>query len=45
MSASQNESGALLAGEFYTRKLAEMDNCIALPEHHRPVGGMELYAA
>ena len=30
-----NESGELLAGEFYTRKLAEMGSCIALPEHHR----------
>jgi DNA-binding transcriptional LysR family regulator len=30
-----NESGELLAGEFYTRKLAETRSCIALPEHHR----------
>ncbi len=30
-----NESGELLAGEFYTRKLAEMGSYIALPEHHR----------
>ena len=30
-----NESGELLAGEFYTRKLAETGSCIALPEHHR----------
>jgi len=30
-----NESGELLAGEFYTRKLAEMSSCIALPEQHR----------
>jgi DNA-binding transcriptional LysR family regulator len=30
-----NESGELLAGEFYTRKLAETRSCVALPEHHR----------
>ncbi len=30
-----NESGELLAGEFYTRKLAEMSSYIALPEQHR----------
>jgi DNA-binding transcriptional LysR family regulator len=30
-----NESGKLLAGEFYTRKLAEVGSCIALPEQHR----------
>ena len=30
-----NESGELLAGEFYTRKLAETSSYIALPEHHR----------
>ena len=30
-----NESGELLAGEFYTRKLAEMGSYIALPEQHR----------
>jgi DNA-binding transcriptional LysR family regulator len=30
-----NESGELLAGEFYTRKLAETGSYIALPEHHR----------
>jgi DNA-binding transcriptional LysR family regulator len=30
-----NESGELLAGEFYTRKLAEMSSYIALPEKHR----------
>jgi DNA-binding transcriptional LysR family regulator len=30
-----NESGELLAGEFYTRTLAEMGSCIALPEEHR----------
>ena len=30
-----NESGELLADEFYTRKLAETHSCIALPEHHR----------
>src|SRR3981081_2206466 len=29
------ESGELLAGEFYTRKLAEMRSYIALPEQHR----------
>jgi DNA-binding transcriptional LysR family regulator len=30
-----NESGELLASEFYTRKLAETGSYIALPEHHR----------
>jgi DNA-binding transcriptional LysR family regulator len=30
-----NESGELLAGEFYTRTLAEMGSYIALPEQHR----------
>ena len=30
-----NECGELLAGEFYTRKLAEMGSYIALPEQHR----------
>jgi len=30
-----NESGELLAGEFYTRKLAEIGSYIALPEQHR----------
>ena len=30
-----NDSGELLAGEFYTRKLAEMGSYIALPEQHR----------
>jgi DNA-binding transcriptional LysR family regulator len=30
-----NESGELLASEFYTRKLAEMGSYIALPEQHR----------
>jgi len=30
-----NESGELLAGKFYTRKLAEMGSYIALPEQHR----------
>ena len=30
-----NESGELLAGEFYTRKLTEMGSYIALPEQHR----------
>src|SRR5260221_11537924 len=30
-----NESGELLAGEFYTRKLAETGSYIALPEQHR----------
>jgi DNA-binding transcriptional LysR family regulator len=30
-----NDSGELLAGEFYTRKLAEMRSYIALPEQHR----------
>jgi DNA-binding transcriptional LysR family regulator len=30
-----NESGESLAGEFYTRKLAEMGSYIALPEQHR----------
>jgi DNA-binding transcriptional LysR family regulator len=30
-----SESGELLAGEFYTRKLAEVGSCIALPEQHR----------
>jgi DNA-binding transcriptional LysR family regulator len=30
-----NESGELLAGEFYTRPLAEMGSYIALPEQHR----------
>jgi DNA-binding transcriptional LysR family regulator len=30
-----NDCGELLAGEFYTRKLAEMSSYIALPEHHR----------
>jgi DNA-binding transcriptional LysR family regulator len=30
-----NESGELLAGEFYTRKLAETGSYIALLEHHR----------
>ena len=30
-----NESGELLAGEFYTRKLADVGSYIALPEHHR----------
>jgi DNA-binding transcriptional LysR family regulator len=29
------DSGELLAGEFYTRKLAEMGSYIALPEQHR----------
>jgi DNA-binding transcriptional LysR family regulator len=32
-----NESGELLAGEFYTRKLAEEGSYIALPEQHRLV--------
>jgi DNA-binding transcriptional LysR family regulator len=32
-----NESGELLAGEFYTRKLAEVGSYIALPENHRLV--------
>ncbi len=30
-----NESGELLAGEFYTRKLAETGSYIAVSEHHR----------
>jgi DNA-binding transcriptional LysR family regulator len=30
-----NESGELLAGEFYTRELAEEGSYIALPERHR----------
>jgi DNA-binding transcriptional LysR family regulator len=30
-----NESGELLADEFYTRKLAEMGSNIGLPEEHR----------
>src|ERR1700747_2142566 len=30
-----NESGELLAGEFYTRELAETGSYIALPEEHR----------
>jgi LysR family transcriptional regulator, benzoate and cis,cis-muconate-responsive activator of ben and cat genes len=30
-----NESGELLAGEFYTRKLADMGSYVALPEQHR----------
>src|SRR5260221_5438462 len=30
-----NDSGELLAGEFYTRKLAEIGSYIALPEQHR----------
>jgi DNA-binding transcriptional LysR family regulator len=30
-----NDSGELLAGEFYTRTLAEMGSYIALPEQHR----------
>jgi DNA-binding transcriptional LysR family regulator len=30
-----NESGELLAGEFYTRELAETGSYIALPEQHR----------
>jgi DNA-binding transcriptional LysR family regulator len=30
-----NESGELLAGEFYARKLDEMGSYIALPEQHR----------
>ena len=30
-----NESGELLAGEFYTRELAEIRSYIALPEQHR----------
>jgi DNA-binding transcriptional LysR family regulator len=30
-----NESGELLAGEFYTRTLAEMGSYIAIPEQHR----------
>ena len=30
-----NESGELLSGEFYTRKLAELGSYIALPEQHR----------
>src|SRR5258707_14913618 len=30
-----NESGELLAGEFYTRKLAEMRSYVAVPEQHR----------
>jgi len=30
-----NESGELLAGEFYTRNLEETGSYIALPEHHR----------
>ena len=30
-----NESGELLAGEFYTRSLAEIPSYIALPEQHR----------
>ncbi len=30
-----NESGELLAGEFYTRELAEVRSYIALPEQHR----------
>src|SRR5260221_1109574 len=30
-----NESGELLAGEFYTRELAEIHSYIALPEQHR----------
>ncbi len=30
-----NDSGELLAGEFYTRKLTEMRSYIALPERHR----------
>jgi DNA-binding transcriptional LysR family regulator len=30
-----NESGELLAGEFYTRKLADVGSYIALPEQHR----------
>ena len=30
-----NESGEFLAGEFYTRTLAEMGSYIALPEQHR----------
>jgi DNA-binding transcriptional LysR family regulator len=30
-----NESGELLASEFYTRKLDEMGSYVALPEQHR----------
>jgi hypothetical protein len=30
-----NESGELLAGEFYTRDLAKIPSYIALPEQHR----------
>jgi DNA-binding transcriptional LysR family regulator len=30
-----NESGESLAGEFYTRKLAEVGSYVALPEQHR----------
>jgi DNA-binding transcriptional LysR family regulator len=30
-----NESGEFLAGEFYTRELAEMGSSVALPEEHR----------
>ena len=30
-----NDSGELLAGEFYTRKLAEVGSYVALPEQHR----------
>jgi DNA-binding transcriptional LysR family regulator len=30
-----NESGELLAGEFYTRELAEIGSYIAVPEQHR----------
>ena len=32
-----NESGELLAGEFYMRKLAEVGSYVVLPEHHRLV--------
>jgi len=30
-----NESGELLAGEFYMRNLAEVGSCVVLPEQHR----------
>ena len=30
-----NESGELLASEFYTRTLTEVGSCVALPEQHR----------
>jgi DNA-binding transcriptional LysR family regulator len=33
--AITNDSGDLLAGEFYTRTLTEVGSCVVLPEQHR----------